>query len=181
MAFEPGKGKVDVRVNYVGREIFDHYQRLVYHLETKANWLMGICSVLLVMMVTKYDSIAFNTFSSVGELVIIAGCVAAAINLMFLLVPRILPSNKYNNALREINAFEYKNVLQNFNSKSLANYLDTLTHNESELHKMHAHAIYQMVALRLPNYSRKILIAGWTLIISLSVGTLLIIIGALFY
>lgn len=180
MAFEQAKGKIDVRVNYSGQNILDHYQRLVYQLEMKANWLIGICSVIIVMILTRYDTLTFNSLGSIGELIIVGGCLAALFNLMFVLVPRIFPSRRHNNALNEINVFESSNILKNFTKKEFVNYLSKISNDELAIHEAYANAIYQLAAIRLPRYSRKLLIGGWTLIISLLIGTLVILSSYLF-
>jgi len=174
MAFEKAKGKVDVKVNYSGQIIFEHYQRLVYQLELKANWLIGICSVIIIMILTRYETFYFNSLSNIGELIIVVGCLFAILNLMFVLVPKIFSSKEYGHALQEVNVFEGRNILKNFTKNEFANYLSKLNHDENTVNNTYTNAIYQLVALRLPSSSRKLKIGGWTMIISLLVGTFLI-------
>jgi len=175
MVFEKPQGKTDVKVNYAGQIIFEHYQRLVYQLELKANWLIGICSVIIIMIITRYETITFNSLSAIGELIIVMGCLFSIINLMFLLVPKMFSSRKYGNALHEVNVFEGRNILKNFTKTEFADYLSKLTHDENEVHKSYTNSIYQLVALRLPSYSRRLKIGGWTLIISLLIGASVIL------
>jgi len=173
------KIKSNVRIAYSGQFIFDHYQKLIYQLELKANWLIGICSVIIVMIVTRYETITFNYLSSLGELIIVFGCLFSIFNLMFILVPKILSSRKYGHAMQEVNVFEGRNVLKNFTKAEFVDYLSKLTHDENVINKIYTNAIYQLVALRLPSYSRKLKIGGWTLIISLFFGAGIIIVSYL--
>lgn len=171
---EPGKSEFTAKV------IFDHYQSLIYHLELKANWLIGTSSVILILVITRYDQLSKSSLSHLGILIIVIGCLSALLNLMFILVPRFRPSWKHTLALRDVNIFEYKNIQRHFSKTSFDNYLAELRTNYEEVDKVYTNAIFQMVHMRLPLNTKRLRIGGWCLLISLLLGSFFILLGLLF-
>lgn len=157
--------------------LLDHYQQLAYHLEQKANWLISTSSVTLAIVVTRYDQISGNSFGHVGALVLITGCLLSIFNLMFILVPRVLPSKRHIRALSEINLFEYRNMTKHFSREQFLEYMGTLKGDGRAVDIMFSNAIYQITTIRLPSLAWKLRLGGWTLLTSLFFGSVFIVVG----
>lgn len=159
--------------------LLDHYQKLAYHLEQKANWLIGTSSLILVILISRYDQISINYLTHLGVIIILLGCLGAIFNLMFILVPGILPSKRHIHALSEINLFEYRNMTRHFTKEQFLDYLSTLHVDEKEVDKLFSNAIYQITTMRLPSIAKKLRLGGWILITMLLVGSGFIVAGFL--
>ena len=174
---EKREGGEQRRAVFSEHVLLDHYQKLAYHLEQKANWLISTSSVTLAIVVTRYDQISSNYWGHIGALVLIAGCLLSIFNLMFILVPRVLPSKRHIHALSEINLFEYRNMTKRFTKEQFLEYMAQLRTDDVALDIMLSNAIFQITTIRLPSLARKLKIGGWTLLISLFIGSILIVIG----
>ncbi len=181
MAFIPSapSKKSKDKSDFSAKVVFDHYQNLIYHLELKANWLIGTSSVVLILVITRYDQLSQSSLSHLGILVIVTGCLIAILNLMSILVPRFRPSWKHTLALRDINIFEYKNLQRHFKKEQFDNYVEILRSNPEEVDKVYTNAIYQMVHMRLPLNTRRLRIGGWCLLVSLFIGSFFVLLGLL--
>lgn len=165
-----------VNTGFSAESVLKHYQELVFRMEMKTNWLIGIATVIMVLLITNFQKITEHELSSIGALIIICGCGVAIFNFMMVLVPGI-KRNIHNSALKEINVFEYRNIKRNFSKNEFINYLERLHKNQGELDKMYSNAIYQLCSMRLPRISKGLRVGGWSLISSLLIGTLLVLVG----
>jgi glucan phosphoethanolaminetransferase (alkaline phosphatase superfamily) len=156
-----------------------HMQDLVYHLNLRANWFITISSFILVLVISNISRFENNFYTRVGLTVVILCVSLTLICMMLILVPYIKNPRKYAGDYGN-DIFYFRNIQKNFTKVEFVNHLEKLRNNPKELDKVYGESIYNNASIRLPSITAKLKVGGWSLIIGLILGSILILFGFLY-
>ncbi|MFA5856290.1 MAG: hypothetical protein WC867_02965 [Candidatus Pacearchaeota archaeon] len=156
-----------------------HMQDLVYHLNLRANWLITINSFILVLIISNISRFENNIYTKSGITLLIICTSLSLISMMLILVPYIRNPRKYSGDYGN-DIFYFRNIQKHYSKKEFVYYLGKIRNEPKELDKIYGESIYNNASIRLPSITAKLKIGGWSLIIGLILGSILILFGFLF-
>ena len=160
-------------------EILNHYEGLTRHFEIKANWLIGISSLVLIFIISNFGKFNANIYSKIGAIVLIIGPLLSIYLLIGILIPYIFKSKaaKQTNTLKN-NLLNFRAVQRKMTKEDVIKQLRLIRTDSKRFDEVLGNKIYDICLYRLPDRSNKLKLVGWLFMASLFIGALLIIIGS---
>ena len=128
----------------------------------------------MLSKIIAVDFLVYHILIRTAIVIIFVGAGCASIMAMLIILPKIRLFSSKDRSKQDV--FYYKNICRFYTEQSLFEYLSDLPDNRENFLRAYGHQIYTLATRVIPFKVRLLKMAGWTLIISGIIGTLVIIV-----
>lgn len=178
------KKKENKEAGFDGRiwpNILDFNARIDEQLTSKANFLFGASTFIMIFIANKILSVEFlklQVFLQYAWFVLLTGSFFSFLASMMIVLPKIRLFSQKERIKEDI--FYYKNVMKFYSRKDYANYLKDLPLDNKRIGLAYANQIYSLATNIIPFKFRLLKISGWVLVVSIILSSVLFV-TSLFY
>lgn len=166
------------KVEFDGRvwpTILDFNVNIDAQLTSKANFLFGASTLILVFVINKMFGAEFWNLPVLAKyawLSLLAGSFISSLFSLMIVLPRIrLFSSKER--IRD-DVLYYKNILQFFNRESYHDYLKDLPLDNKRIALAYSNQIYSLATYVIPYKFKLLKFSGWSLVTSILISLVLL-------
>jgi hypothetical protein len=176
------KKKAEASVQFDGRvwpNILDFNVNLDAQLTSKANFIFGASTLILVFILNKALSEGFSALSPFVRgawLILLAGSFFSSLLSMMVVLPKIRIFSKKERVKEDI--FYYKNIINFYSRNKYVDYLKNLPTDNARIGKAYANQVYSLATHILPYKFMMLKRAGWILVGAIIASIILLGIGS---
>jgi hypothetical protein len=172
------KKKSDIFDGRIWPNILDFNHRIDTHLTSKANFLFGASTIILVFLINstleKFSN--FSPYVKISMTILLIGSFISSMLSMMIVLPRLRIFSRKERVKQDI--FWYKNVQKFYTRKQYETYLKDLPLDNARIGKAYANQIYSLSTKILPYKFKMLKLSGWTLVLTLFFSVCIFIIGS---
>lgn len=166
--------------------ILTYYETYTIHNERKANWLLTLAGVLLVIILGQSQVFLSDIYTKIGAIAIVLGCLGCMFATILILIPKteFLTNKDFNekekkNHIQKFDVYYFRDIQKHFTAETLAGYLKELRGDSLQLDKAYAYGIYWFANYRLPFVIQQLTVGGWSLFWGVALGSIFVLGGFL--
>lgn len=154
-------------------KLLEFNERMDAQLSTKANFLLGASTVVLMFALNKalsQEFWAFPALTMIAWSILIFGGFVSMLVAMMIVLPKLRVFSRKERVPADV--FYYKNIITFYDRKKYYEYLKDLPWDSERIGRAYANQVFSLAQNILPYKFGLLRISGWTLVLSLLLSTL---------